>query len=353
MGALDPEARLRLFEAERTKLVTLAYRMLGDLGRAEDLVQETWLRWQKTSVVPDAPHAYLITIVTRLCLNELESARARKEESRSDRLPEPIDLQATGLAEVERFEAISMAFGVVLQRLTPAERAVLLLHDVFDFEHEEIAALVGKSAPTCRKLLERAHSSVREERRLLSSSPDEHRRLLQAFLAAATSGDVAGLLALLADDATLVSDGGRSGRALAGFRNLARPLEGAAQVAAFVAAPPSAALPSFKSRNATSTVSPRWCSSRERARARPFCWRSPTARFSGSSSTPISNAWATSAPADSLREGAAAARKVGQRSSSTRRSDDRPDLGSYQLTPIVQRLEHRPQRLATRGESVA
>jgi RNA polymerase sigma-70 factor (ECF subfamily) len=236
MSSQDSDVRLQQFAAERSRLVTLAYRMLGDLGRAEDIVQDAWLRWQATDVAPTTPGAYLITIVTRLCLNELDSARARKEESRSDRLPEPIDLEATGLADVERMEAVSMAFGVILQRLTPAERAVLLLHDVFDFEHEEVARLVGKSAAACRKLLERARSSVRDGRRLLESSPDEHRRLLRAFSSAAASGDVAALLELLADDAVLMSDGGRSGRALGGQRNLARPLEGAARVAAFVAA---------------------------------------------------------------------------------------------------------------------
>ena len=246
MTAADSEQRSREFAAERAQLVTLAYRMLGELSRAEDMVQEAWLRWQASEVVPDSARAYLITIVTRLCLNELDSARARKEESRGDRLPEPIDLQATGLAAVERLEAVSMAFGVVLQRLTPAERAVLLLHDVFDFEHDEIARLVDKSAPACRKLLERARRSVRDGRRLLAATTEEHRRLLQAFLAAATAGDVAGLAVLLADDAVLVSDGGQSGRALGGFRNLTRPLAGAARVAAFVVAATARGAPAFQ-----------------------------------------------------------------------------------------------------------
>jgi RNA polymerase sigma-70 factor (ECF subfamily) len=228
--------RSRGFEAERAKLVTLAYRMLGDWARAEDMVQEAWLRWQATEQTPDSPRAYLTTIVTRLCLNELDSARARKEESRSDRLPEPVDLAATGLGEVERLEAVSMAFGVVLQRLKPAERAVLLLHDVFDFEHEEVARLVGKSAPACRKLLERARHAVHDGRRLLQTSPEEHRRLLGAFLAAASAGNVAALVELLADDAVLMTDGGSAGRALGRFRNLTQPLAGAARVAAFVAA---------------------------------------------------------------------------------------------------------------------
>lgn len=232
----DSAGRWRAFEAERSQLVTLAYRMLGDLARAEDMAQEAWLRWQTSGAKPDSPRAYLITIITRLCLNELDSARARKEQSRSDRLPEPVDLAATGLGQLERLETVSMAFGVVLQRLTPAERAVLLLHDVFDFEHEDVARHVGKSAAACRKLLERARRAVKDGRRLLEASPDEHRRLLSAFVGAATAGDVAGLVQLLADDAVLISDGGASGRAIGGFRNLKQPLEGALRVAAFVAA---------------------------------------------------------------------------------------------------------------------
>jgi RNA polymerase sigma-70 factor (ECF subfamily) len=219
--------------------VALAYRMLGDLGRAEDLAQETWLRWVSHDGEVDAPRAYLITIVTRLCLNELDSARVRREESRPDRLPEPVDLDQGGLDTpdaLDRLERISMAFLVVLQRLAPAERAVLLLHDVFDFEHGEIAGLVGASTPACRKLLERARRRVAEGRRLLSPSPDEHRRLLRAFLSAASAGDAGALVSLLAEDAVMISDGGAEGRSIGGVRNLARPLHGATRIAAFVVA---------------------------------------------------------------------------------------------------------------------
>jgi RNA polymerase sigma-70 factor, ECF subfamily len=124
----------------------------------------------------------------------------------------------------------------VLQRLTPAERAVLLLHDVFDFGHAETARLLGKSAPACRKLLERARRGVRDGRRMLEASPEEHRRLLEAFFAAAVAGDAAGLVDLLADDAQLITDGGAEGRVVGGIRNLVKPLEGPARIAAFLAA---------------------------------------------------------------------------------------------------------------------
>ena len=228
--------RLRSFEANRVDLVALAYRMLGDVGRAEDMVQETWLRWQAVAEDVDSPRAYLVTIVTRLCLNELDSARARREQTRADRLPEPVDLDASGLSAIERIERVSMAFGVVLQRLTPAERAVLLLHDVLDLDHDEIARLIGKSAPGCRKLLERARRGVRDGRRMLEASAEEHQRLLRAFVAAAVAGDTVQLVDLLAEDAAIISDGGARGRDVGGLRNLRKPLVGAAHVASFVVA---------------------------------------------------------------------------------------------------------------------
>jgi RNA polymerase sigma-70 factor, ECF subfamily len=228
--------RLAAFQAARKDLVALAYRMLGDMGRAEDVVQEAWLHWEGHSGEVKDARAYLVTIVIRLCLNELKSARVRREESRSDRLPEPVELEAGGLSDVVRLDQISMAFLVVLQRLSPAERAVLLLHDVFDFEHREIGAQIGRSVPACRKLLQRARDQLAEARRTLPASPDEHLRLLQAFLAAASSGNVAALVKLLADDAILITDGGAEGRETAGLRNLPRPLRGAAGVASFIAA---------------------------------------------------------------------------------------------------------------------
>jgi RNA polymerase sigma-70 factor (ECF subfamily) len=125
---------------------------------------------------------------------------------------------------------------VVLERLTPAERATLLLHDAFDFTHEEIAPLVSRSAAACRKLLERARHKVAAGRRLISASPQEHQRLLDAFFHAASAGDVAGLVDLLAADAVMITDGGPEGRVFRGLRNLRRPLAGAERIAAFVVA---------------------------------------------------------------------------------------------------------------------
>jgi RNA polymerase sigma-70 factor (ECF subfamily) len=227
---------LEVFESHRPLLVAHAYRMLGDLGRAEDMVQEAWLRWSGRHVEVDSPRAYLVTVVTRLCFNELDSAKTRREESRSDRLPEPVDLDEGGIGRVEALDQISMAFLVVLQRLTPAERAVLLLREVFDFDYREIATLVGKTEPACRKLLERARQHVTEEKRLFSASPDAHQRLLAAFTEAASAGNIDALVAMLAEDAVLVTDGGADGRRAAGIRNLQAPLTGAARIAAFIVA---------------------------------------------------------------------------------------------------------------------
>jgi len=227
---------LAVFESHRPAMLALAYRMLGDVGRAQDMVQEAWLRWHQRDVEVDSPKAFLVTVVTRLCLNELTSARARREESRSDRLPEPVDLEEGGMPRLEELEQLSMAILVVLERLTPVERATLLLHDVFDFSHEEIATLVSRSAAACRKLLERARQKVAAGRRLISASREEHQQLLDAFFRATSAGDVAGLVDLLAPDAVLITDGGPAGRVFRGLRNLRRPLEGAERIAAFVVA---------------------------------------------------------------------------------------------------------------------
>ena len=227
---------LTLFETHRPLLRSLAYRMLGDLAQAEDIVQEAWLRWQGRTAVVDAPKGFLVQTVTRLCLNELDSARSRREESRGDRLPEPVDLDLVGSDAVEALDQISMAFLVLLQRLTPAERAVLLLHEVFEMSHSEIGALLEKSEAACRQLLGRARAHLNSERRGLQTSREEHRRLLLAFVEASRNGEMDRMLALLAEDATLVIDTGPEGKRVGPIRNVGRPVEGATRIAAFLAA---------------------------------------------------------------------------------------------------------------------
>ena len=221
------------FESHRPALLALAYRMLGEMARAEDVVQDAWVRWQG-QVNVDSPKAFLLTTVARLCMDELGSARARREESRSDRLPEPVDLDRTGIGRVEMLDEISMAFMVLLQRLTPAERAVLLLHDVFDMSHAEIAALLGKSDAACRQLLKRARQDVATERRVFQTSRDEHRRLLTAFVQATTSGDQDALLDMLAEDAVLIADAGPGVVRYGRIRNIGRPVVGRRKIAALL-----------------------------------------------------------------------------------------------------------------------
>jgi RNA polymerase sigma-70 factor (ECF subfamily) len=224
-------------------MLALAYRMLGDMARAEDAVQEAWLRWRDHAAGVEAPRAFLLKVVTRLCLNELGSARARREESRSDRLPEPVDLDDAGLGRVESIDHISMAFLVVLQRLTPAERAALLLHDVFDLDYDEISALLHKSGAACRQLVTRARANVTEDRRELEASKDEHRRLLRAFAKAVAEGDQQGLFQMLAEDAAVVVDAGPTGARLGRIRNTGRPVFGARRIAAFLTAVARQGLP--------------------------------------------------------------------------------------------------------------
>ncbi len=225
-----------VFQTHRSELLALAYRMLGDMARAEDMVQEAWVRWQVRQVDVEAPKAFLLTTVTRLCLDELGSARARREESRSDRLPEPVDLDESGIGRAEMLDQISMAFLVVLQRLTPAERAVLLLHDVFDMSHAEIAAILGKNDAACRQLLSRARENVATEKRVFKTSPEEHRRLLTAFVGAIMGGEQERLLEMLAEDAVLIADAGPSGGRYGRLRYIGRPVVGRMKIAALMKA---------------------------------------------------------------------------------------------------------------------
>jgi RNA polymerase sigma-70 factor (ECF subfamily) len=229
------DADLAVFEQHRTHLLSHAYRMLGDMGHAEDIVQDSWIRWSGRQADVRNPRAFLLQTVTRLCLNELSSARARLEEARQDRLPEPVSSSHTGLNGFDRLEDVSMAFLVVLQRLTPAERAVLLLREIFDFEFDEIAAQVDRTPAACRKLLERARRHVAEERRLFRASRDEHARLLEAFHAAAAAGDLERIVSLLSADAVLVTDGGPAGRRVGPIGNLRKPLVGGRRIATFIA----------------------------------------------------------------------------------------------------------------------
>jgi RNA polymerase sigma-70 factor, ECF subfamily len=223
------ETRAAVFASARPMLFSIAYRMLGSVMDAEDLVQDAWLRWEEA---PEAevrsPRAYLTTIVTRLAINRLRSARTKRETYVGPWLPEPLVTEDTP-DTVELAESLSMAFLVLLERLSPIERAVFLLHEVFDFDYAEIARMVDKTEANCRQLLARARKRVGAQRTRFEADPDQARRLTQRFTEASVAGDLDGLLALLADDITLWADGGGKAPGAA-----TKPVHGAMQVARFV-----------------------------------------------------------------------------------------------------------------------
>jgi RNA polymerase sigma-70 factor, ECF subfamily len=238
MLASDPEAPIRLatFDQYRSLLFSVAYRMLGSVADAEDMLQETFIRWQRA---PDAeirsPRAFLVTIISRLCINHLQSARVQREEYVGQWLPEPI-VTSSGrdpLEIVRIDESLSMAFLVMLERLTPVERAVFLLREVFEYEYSEIAAVLGQSEANCRQILGRAKRHVNAMRPRFKTSQQKKSDLLERFLKATTSGDMEGLVALLSNDVVLHSDGGGKGIAvpnlIQGADNVARGIFGGLQ----------------------------------------------------------------------------------------------------------------------------
>jgi len=216
------------FEQQRKVLLGLAYRLLGSRADAEDVLQEAWVRWSSSSP-PDNPAAWPRTVVTRLCLDELRSARVRRESYVGPWLPEPVPTADGALGPLDTAElrdSLSLGFLLLLERLSPAERAVFVLREAFALPYEEVAAAVGKSAPACRQLYGRARAKLGQDEPVPSRAG--RRDLLDRLLTAVASADVPGLTALLADDAVLVSDGG-------GLVSAARrPITGADKIARFL-----------------------------------------------------------------------------------------------------------------------
>lgn len=196
------------FELHRGRCFAIAYRMLGSAAEAEDIVQEAWLRWQRADDIA-TPAAWLTTTVTRLCLDHLKSARVRREQYVGPWLPEPIETTAD---EVDP-DSISMAFLLLLERLSPAERAVFLLRKVFEVDYAEIAGMLGKTEAAVRQLFHRAGEHVEADRPRYAASKDQHLRLLTGFLMAVQSGEVGQIETLLAEDARSWTDGGGRTRA--------------------------------------------------------------------------------------------------------------------------------------------
>jgi len=210
--------RLATFNQYRGLLFSVAYRMLGSVADGEDMVQETFIRWQQAANEEiRSPRAFLVTVITRLSINQLQSARVRREEYVGEWLPEPLVTgpESDPLGALKVDESLSMAFLLLLERLTPMERAVFLLREVFEYEYEEIANVLGQSEANCRQILRRARGHVGEVRRRFDASAREHSDLLARFLKATRSGDLQGLVDLLAGDVVLHTDGGGKGIALA------------------------------------------------------------------------------------------------------------------------------------------
>ncbi len=204
------------FEELRPYLFGIAYRMLGSAADAEDVVQDAYLRLARLAP-PDirSPKAYLSAVVTRLCLDRLKSSKAERLAYRGPWLPEPVltaDLEPGPEAATEWREEISLALLVLLERLTPEERATYVLREAFDYPYDEIAAILGKSVPAARQLAHRAREHVGDRPRFVTSSRDQH-RLAERFLGAARQGDMPALIATLAADVTGWSDGGAKARA--------------------------------------------------------------------------------------------------------------------------------------------
>src|SRR5436309_1980611 len=222
------------FETYRTYLFAIAYRMLGSAMDAEDMVQETYLRYLNTP--PEtigSLKAFLTTIISRLCVDQLHLARRQREQYLGPWLPEPIitaDSREVINPEerVEKEESISMAFLLLLEQLQPVERAVFLLREVFDYDYAEIASFLGKSEVACRQWFSRAKKHLGDHRPRFPASPDTHRQLLTGFLQAAQAGEMTALMNLLAEDVTLWIDSGGKVKGAA-----MRPIAGHDAVACF------------------------------------------------------------------------------------------------------------------------
>jgi RNA polymerase sigma-70 factor (ECF subfamily) len=219
-----------IFEEHRAYLSAIAYRMLGSVADAEDVMQDAFLRWRR--VAPEAvehPRAFLSKTVSRLCLDKLKEARRRREIYVGPWLPEPvINDPALSVSPPENVaEDISFALMLALERLSPLERAAFLLHDVFDMEFAEIAVVLERNEAACRQLASRARAHVRKERPRFDMAPDKSAEITEAFFTAAKSGDASALRDLLAKDATLYADGG--GRVIASLN----PIYGGDAIARF------------------------------------------------------------------------------------------------------------------------
>jgi len=197
------------FEDHRGKLFAIAYRMVGSAMDAEDIVQDAWLRYQKLTTPLDNPSAFLRKIVTNLSLDYLKSAKVQREQYIGEWLPEPIATDTASPADaLTKADNISVAFLVVLETLSPLERAVFILREAFDYDYKEISDILDKSESACRKIYSRAKKHIHDNRPRFDATPEDHTRLVNHFINAIQEGDITEIANVLAEDVTLVSDGG-------------------------------------------------------------------------------------------------------------------------------------------------
>jgi RNA polymerase sigma-70 factor (ECF subfamily) len=217
------------YEELRPYLFAIAYRMLGSVADAEDVVQDAYLRYEEADVEPESPKAYLATVTTRLAIDELRSAHARREVYPGEWLPEPL-VDDEAAVHAETADSLSLAFLHLLEKLSPVERAVFLLREVFDYPYEEVAEIVGKSRDNCRQILARAHRHIHEGRQRFDVSREEREEVARRFIAAWEEGDTDELVELLAADVTVYGDGGGKAPAvpvpLVGRERVAKALMG-------------------------------------------------------------------------------------------------------------------------------
>ena len=234
--------RLEIFQEYRPLLFGLAYRMLGSITEAEDMMQEAWIRWQASSTVAKTPKAFLCTLMTRLCIDRLRYLQREREKYIGIWLPEPLVTQSDRL---ETLESVSYAFLVLLECLEPTARAVFVLREVFDYEYVQIAKIVDKTIPNCRQIFHRARKSILANQSQLNLSHNKQNLLIEQFLVAWDRGDLDRLLNLMAEDAAFYADGG--GKVTASQK----PLYGQIKIARFLLAlKRSRLIPDFNSQTA-------------------------------------------------------------------------------------------------------
>ena len=219
--------RLETFQKYRRLLFTLSYRMLGSVTEAEDILQEAWIRWQVSSTVIKSPKAFLCSVTTRLCIDRLRHLQREREKYIGLWLPEPLITQPDSL---ERSESLTYAFLVLLECLSPTERAVFILREVFDYEYTQIASIIYKSIPNCRQIFHRARKNILRNQPTFSLSCQEQNLRIEQFVIAWNQGDLNKLLDLMAEDVTFYADGGGK------VTSAQKPLQGQFKVARFLLA---------------------------------------------------------------------------------------------------------------------